>query len=227
MKDFSKLSKRQKNILAFMDDYVVNHGYPPTIREIGMATDINSTSVVNYNLNKLVDAGYLERSDRVSRGMRLVKPVPGKEKKDDKTSVMFSDAFVKVPLRGQIVAGQPAPVFSDTDAGDVVLVTPDMLGKVDTSDVYALRVKGDSMIDAMIANGDIIILKRQETANTKNGDMVAVWLDERSEMTLKYFHREGERIRLQPANPYLEPIYVDPDHCHVQGKVLSVIRQAR
>lgn len=227
MKDFTKLSKRQKNILAFMDEYVTQHGYPPTIREIGMATDINSTSVVNYNLNKLVDAGYLERSDRVSRGMRLVKPIPGKEKKDDKTAVLFSEAFVKVPLRGQIVAGQPAPVFSDTDTGDVILVTPDMLGKMDTSNVYALRVKGDSMIDAMIADGDVIILKHQETANTKNGDMVAVWLDERSEMTLKYFHREGSRIRLQPANPYLEPIYVDPDHCHVQGRVLSVIRQAR
>jgi len=227
MKDFSKLSKRQKNILTFMDGYVVDHGYPPTIREIGMATDINSTSVVNYNLNKLVDAGFLERSDRVSRGMRLVRPLPGKEKKDDKTTVVLADSFINIPLRGQIVAGLPVQIFNDSDAGDVIPVTPFMLGKVDTSDVYALRVKGDSMIDAMIADGDIIILKSQETVNTKNGDMVAVWLDDRNEVTLKYFYRDGDRVRLQPANPYLDPIYVDPDHCHVQGKVLSVIRQAR
>jgi repressor LexA len=228
MKDYNKLSKRQKNILSYMDNYVLEHGYPPTIREIGMATDINSTSVVNYNLNKLVDAGYLERSDRVSRGMRLVKPLPGKEDKSGyKPTVVLTDAFINVPLRGQIVAGQPVQIFNDSDAGDVIPVTPFMLGKVDTNDVYALRVKGDSMIDAMIADGDIIILKHQETVNTKNGDMVAVWLDERSEVTLKYFHRESGRIRLQPANPYLDPIYVDPDHCHVQGKVLSVIRQAR
>ncbi len=227
MKDFSKLSKRQKNILLFMDDYVIQHGYPPTIREIGVATDINSTSVVNYNLNKLVDAGFLERSDRVSRGMRLVRALPGKEKKDDKTTVVLTDSFVNVPLRGQIVAGQPVQIFNDSDAGDVIPVTPFMLGKVDTSDVYALRVKGDSMIDAMIADGDIIILKSQETASTKNGDMVAVWLDDRNEVTLKYFYRDGERVRLQPANPYLDPIYAEADHCHVQGKVLSVIRQAR
>lgn len=227
MKDFSKLSKRQKNILTFMDSYVVDHGYPPTIREIGVATDINSTSVVNYNLNKLVDAGFLERSDRVSRGMRLVRPLPGKEKKEDKTTVVLTDSFVNIPLRGQIVAGLPVQIFNDSDAGDVIPVTPFMLGKVDTSDVYALRVKGDSMIDAMIADGDIIILKSQETVNTKNGDMVAVWLDDRNEVTLKYFYRDGDRVRLQPANPYLDPIYADPDHCQVQGKVLSVIRQAR
>jgi repressor LexA len=100
-----------------------------------------------------------------------------------------------------------------------------MLGGLDTTNVYALRVKGDSMIDAMIANGDIVIFRQQETAN--DGDMVAIWLDERGETTLKHFHHEGARIRLQPANPYLEPIYVDPAQCHVQGKVLSVIRPPR
>lgn len=223
MKDFNKLSKRQRNILIYMQGYIEEHGYPPTIREIGLATDINSTSVVNYNLNKLVDAGYLERSDRVSRGMRLVGAIPGTKKGRSKV-VQFANAAVNIPLRGEIVAGEPVPAY-DSDAEDVVEVTPAMLGKADSKEVFALRVKGDSMIDAMIADGDIVLLQRQETA--KNGDMVAVWLAERGETTLKHFYNEGERIRLQPANPYLDPIYVDPGQCHVQGKVVSVLRQVR
>ncbi|MBZ0297653.1 MAG: transcriptional repressor LexA [Anaerolineae bacterium] len=223
MKDFNKLSKRQRNILSYMQSYIDEHGYPPTIREIGLATDINSTSVVNYNLNKLVDAGYLERSDRVSRGMRLVAPIPGVKRSRSKV-IQFADTMLEIPLRGEIVAGEPVPAYAES-AEDVIEVTPAMLGKHDSKEVYALRVNGDSMIDAMIADGDIVLLRRQETAN--NGDMVAVWLDERGETTLKHFYNEGERVRLQPANPYLDAIYVDTDKCHVQGKVVSVLRQVR
>ena len=101
-------------------------------------------------------------------------------------------------------------------------MTKDLLGGVDPANAYALKVKGDSMIDSMIREGDIVILRKQETAN--NGDMVAVWLTDRSETTLKYFHNEGSRIRLQPAHPHMKPIYVDPSICRVEGKVLSVIR---
>ncbi len=224
MKDYNKLSKRQKHILSYMEQYIEQHGYPPTIREIGLATGINSTSVVNYNLNKLVQAGYLERSDRVSRGMRLVNTgaLPGGKKKDK--VVHLSSASISVPLRGEIVAGEPVPAY-DAESGDVIEVTPAMLGKVDTKEVFALRVNGDSMIDAMVADGDIVLLRRQETAS--NGDMVAVWLASRGETTLKYFYNEGTRIRLQPANPYMDPIYEDPSNCQVQGKVVSVIRQVR
>lgn len=218
MKDFNKLSHRQKNILVYMDDYIKVHGYPPTIREIGNATDINSTSVVNYNLNKLVQAGYLERSDRVSRGMRLVAPIPGREK-----TVTLSSHMLQVPLVGSIVAGDPLPAFDNID--DLIEITPAMLGGTSTEDVFALRVKGESMIDAMIADGDIVILRKQQVAN--RGDMVAVWLDERGETTLKYYYPEADRIRLQPANPYLDPIYVPAEHCHVQGRVVSVLRQLR
>lgn len=224
-KEFNSLSKRQKNMLTYMDEYVGLHGYPPTIREIGEATGINSTSVVNYNLNKLVDAGFLERSDRVSRGMRLIKALPNREKKSASKTIQFTDAALHIQLYGQIVAGQPLPVYNDTNAQDSIEVTPFMLGHVDTHDAFALRVKGDSMIDALIADGDIVILRKQETAD--NGDMVAVWLPERGETTLKYFYREGERIRLQPANPQFVPIEVSAAQCEVQGKVLSVIRPAR
>lgn len=220
MTDFDKLSTRQKSILQFMAAYIDDNGFPPTIREIGTAAGIASTSVVNYNLNKLVSAGFLERSDRVSRGMRLVRDVPGGRSK----VVALASAVLPIPLHGQIVAGEPMPVY-DGAGDEVIEVTPAMLGSADTRDVFALRVHGDSMIDAMIADGDIVLLRRQSTAN--NGDMVAVWLEARGETTLKHFYREGDRIRLQPANPYLNPIYVDPAECQVQGRVISVIRRVR
>lgn len=222
MKDFSKLSKRQKHILSYMEKYIEEQGYPPTIREIGLATGINSTSVVNYNLNKLVQAGYLERSDRVSRGMRLVSTQNGKKNKDK--TIQMSASAINVPLRGKIVAGEPVPAY-DSESDEIIEVTSAMLGKADSKDVFALQVNGDSMIDAMIADGDIVLLRRQETAN--NGDMVAVWIASREETTLKYFYNEGTRIRLQPANPYMDPIYEDAANCHIQGKVVSVLRQVR
>jgi repressor LexA len=222
MKEFNKLSKRQRGILQYMEDYVEKHGFPPTIREIGTATGINSTSVVNYNLNKLVQAGYLERSGRVSRGIRMVGSIPSQ---DGKKKIKVAQAAVTVPLVGQIVAGEPVPAFETNGTEEAIEVTPAMLGNMNPEDVYALRVRGNSMIDAMIADGDIVLLRKATSAN--NGDMVAVWLDERGETTLKRIYHEQDRIRLQPENPTMQPIYVHPANCHVQGKVVSVIRPYR
>lgn len=224
MKDFNKLSERQRNMLRYIEKYVADHGFPPTIRQIGEATGINSTSVVNYNLNKLVQAGYLSRSSHVSRGLRLTTAIPGGEKKTKPVQVPSKSA--KIPLiNANIFASAPMAVPEDYyyDEDDLMEVTTDMLGGNDPANVYALEVKGDSMIDAMIREGDIVIFRKQETAN--NGDMVAVWLNDRSETTLKYFYKEKDgRIRLQPAHPTMEPIYVDPENCRIEGKVLSVIR---
>lgn len=224
MKDFNKLSERQRNILRYMDQYMDDNGFPPTIRQIGEATGINSTSVVNYNLNKLVQAGYLSRSSHVARGLRLVGDIPGDgKKKNSRMAIHAALAGVQVPLYGNIYASEPVPVPEDIYPDDNVEVTESLLSGVDPSEAYALRVKGDSMIDAMIREGDIVILRSQQTAN--NGDMVAVWLEDRSETTLKYFFNEGSRIRLQPAHPHMQPIYVDPATCRIRGKVLSIIRQ--
>ncbi len=221
MKEFEKLSERQRNILYFMDQYMTEHGFPPTIRDIGAATKIDSTSVVNYNLNKLVDAGFLERVASKSRGLRLVKPIPNGKN----VMVRSSDTLLRVPHIGTIIAGQPVSVDIDIDPANTVEVPQTWLNGVDPKDVYALTVHGDSMIDAMIQEGDLIILRKTTTA--RNGDMVAVWLDERNETTLKYFYDEGNRIRLQPANPTMGPIFVDYRHCQVQGKVLSVMRRLK
>lgn len=226
MKDFKKLSKRQQNILKFMNHYMEESGYPPTIREIGEACDINSTSVVNYNLNKLVSAGYLERSEKVSRGLRIVTDIPGTT---SKKRVRPNVDFRKVSMAGRIAAGEPISLPDDvghyTDDDDIIDVPAMLLNGYDESEVYALKVYGDSMIDAMIQDGDIVILRKQQTAN--NGDMVAAWLPDNNETTLKHFYKEDNKIRLQPAHPTMSPIYVHPSNCEIKGKVLSVIRSMR
>jgi len=133
---------------------------------------------------------------------------------------------MRVPMIGMIGASEPIPMPDDVgahyDESDLIDVMPMLLRNFDPSEVFALRVKGNSMIDAMIREGDIVVFHKQGTA--RDGEMVAVWLAERGETTLKYFYNEGERIRLQPAHPTMQPIYVSPAQCHIQGRVLSVIR---
>jgi len=217
--DHQSLSERQRAILKFIQHWQDEHGYPPTIREIGKAVKINSTSVVNYNLNKLVKEGFISRSKDVSRGIRL---------SNGETKPNMSDMFLSVPLVGQIVAGMPAPqpgedfgYYYDEESG--IPVPRTLIGNNDPANVYALTVHGHSMIDAMINDGDVVVLRKQAIA--RNGEMVAVWLNERGETTLKHFFDEGDKVRLQPANPTMGPIYVDKDKVQIQGKVLAVLRR--
>ncbi len=225
---FDELSERQRNILLFIERFYDQRGFPPTIREIGEACDIASTSVVNYNLNKLVEAGWLERTREKSRGIRVLRrrtPMPLAEY----PVRAYEPANVAlIPLVGQIVASEPVLLpggdfgqFYDPDL-DVIEVSRSMLRGADLGEVYALKVQGDSMIDALIDDGDIVILRKQQTCN--DGDLVAVWLPDDSTTTLKEFHDEGTRIRLQPRNPNMKPIYVHPNNCQVQGRVLGVVR---
>ncbi|HML24452.1 MAG TPA: transcriptional repressor LexA [Aggregatilinea sp.] len=217
------LSSRQKKILSFIERFLEKNGYPPTIREIGEAVSIASTSVVNYNLNKLVERGFLERSPEVSRGLRLVK----ENAQEVPMRYAESASLLPVPLVGKIVASAPVPLpgedfgyYYDTD--DIIDVPQSLISRMPGDELFALRVNGDSMIDAMVADGDIVVLKRQNIAH--NGDMVAVWLRERGEMTLKNYYNEGKQVRLQPANPTMDPIYVDATQVEVQGRVLAVLR---
>lgn len=229
-KTFDQLSTRQQNILRFIDRHLKRNGYPPTIRQIGEATAIGSTSVVNYNLNKLVEAGFLERAAGTSRGLRITREIPGgiTEAYKGKPVLSALDTLAVAHL-GRISAGIPIEVPQDItsrfDEESAVLVTEDLVGRVDPKEIFALTVKGDSMIDAMIQDGDTVILRAARTAH--NGEMVAAWLPEREETTLKYFYHEGHRIRLQPAHPMMEPIYVEPANCQIHGKVLAVLRRIR
>lgn len=206
------LSERQHKILEFIKSFSLDNGYPPTIREIGEATDISSTSVVNYNLNALQKEGYIIRDRTVSRGIRL---------KQTLEELRAAADLIQVPLLGRIAAGNPIPVPEDGFAGETVELTRDIAPA--GSDIYALHVRGDSMIDAFINDGDMVVMQYQQTAN--NGDMVAAWLVNEEETTLKRYFHEGDQIRLQPENSQMEPIYVAPDNLQIQGKVLAVIRQ--
>lgn len=221
----TNLSERQKKILQFISDFLTEYGYPPTIREIGEAVDIGSTSVVNYNLNKLVKAGLLERAPEVSRGLRLVKSIDEVRE----MPVITAEDIYRLPLVGSIVASAPVELPGDDfgyyyDSEDMIEVPAYLLGnRAGETDVYALRVNGDSMIDALVGDKDIVVLRRQSTA--RNGEMVAVWLTNTHQTTLKYFFQEGTQVRLQPANTTMDPIYVDARHVQIQGKVLAVLRQ--
>ena len=204
------LSERQRHMLDFIKSFLLDNGYPPTIRQIGAGVDITSTSVVNYNLNILENVGLIVRDRTVSRGIRLMEELDTKVKN-----------VIAIPLLGRIAAGQPIPVPEDAFNGDMLELARDLVPG--ENNIYALQVRGNSMIDAFINDGDIVILQYQRTA--KDRDMVAAWLVQEEETTLKRYFHEGNRIRLQPENSQMTPIYVDPSNLEIQGKVVAVIRK--
>lgn len=206
------LSGKQDKILVFLKQFAIEKGYPPSIREIGKACGISSTSVVKYNLNILQREGYIRRDPEVSRGIDLASTSPVAR-------------VVHVPMLGTIAAGEPIPVpseetWSPAQTADTVDISPELLRGKDN--VYALRVKGTSMIDALIDDGDLVLMQASPSAD--DGDMVAVWLKGQGETTLKRIYREGSRVRLQPANSQMKPIYADARDVEVQGRVIGVIR---
>lgn len=209
MKD---LSPRQTAILEFISSFLDDNDYPPTIRDIQGELNISSTSVVDYNLRVLEERDYIRRNRNISRGIELVGRVPGR------TNV------VAIPVIGQIAAGLPIPVPTDlegSDVADVIELSPDLVPSGDQN-LFALRVRGHSMVDALINDGDVVILKVQETC--ENGDTVAVWLEDEKETTLKRFYLEGSQVRLQPANMTMEPIFTRSENVRIQGKLVSVVR---
>jgi repressor LexA len=207
------LSPKQGRILQFIRKFIDARGYPPTVRDIVSGCKISSTSVVAYNLARLETAGYIRRHADISRGIELVANRPSNRH------------TVSIPVIGEIAAGEPIPVPDsdtwETVAPEELVITEDLMrGK---QRVYALRVRGNSMIDALIKDGDIVLMEYVTSA--ENGDMVAAWLKAEKEVTLKRLFRETNRIRLEPANTHMQPIYSTPDNVEVQGKVITVIRQ--
>ncbi|MBN1538478.1 MAG: repressor LexA [Anaerolineales bacterium] len=235
------LTDRQKKILEVLERFQMQFGYPPSIREICDKAAISSTSVVNYYLDQLEDLGFIERDGHVSRGIRLLKPLSELEgvtatvssavKQTAQSVRQAVDELLRVPVVGRIVASEPVPVppsdFSYYDAESMVDVARSLLpAREKGGDLFALEVQGNSMIDAMIFDGDIVIMKPAQ--EVRNGDLVAIWLNDRDETTLKYFFLENGRVRLQPANPTMQPIFVDdPAVVDIQGKVVMVIRQVQ
>jgi len=175
---------------------------------------MSSTSVVDYNLDILDRRGHIRRHSGVSRGIELP------------TRPSDQQSNTQVPVIGQIAAGEPIPVPApdtwDVTASSETLEIPQDLTRA-RQGVYALKVKGSSMVDALINDGDIVLM--QQVSTVENGEMAAVWLKAEKEATLKKVYREPDRIRLQPANSQMKPIYAEPDNVELQGKVIAVIRQ--
>jgi repressor LexA len=207
-----KLSDKQRDIIEFIDRFLDDRGYPPTIRDIQAGCGISSTSVVDYNLDILEREGHIRRHAEVSRGIELLNRTLAAES--------------MVPVIGQIAAGEPVPVPApdtwDVTAASEALGVPRELTR-GKEGIYALRVKGMSMVDALINDGDIVLM--QYVNVVENGEMAAVWLKSEKEATLKKVYAEPGRIRLQPANSQMRPIYAAPDNVEIQGRVIAVIRQ--
>jgi repressor LexA len=208
------LSPRQQQIVRFIRRFCQDFGYPPTIRDIMKGCSLSSTSVVAYNLNILERARYIRRHSEVARGIELL------------TQPALSENRIQVPIIGQIAAGEPIPVptidtWDVTAAADTLEVTQDLTrGR---QGVYALRVEGWSMVDALVNDGDIVLMEYVNAVD--NGEVAAIWLKSEREATLKRFYAEKGHIRLQPANSQLQPIYTEPDNVDIQGRVIAVIRQ--
>ena len=206
------VSRRQQAILQFIERFLDENDYPPTIRDIQSELDISSTSVVDYNLKALEARGLIRRNSKISRGIELVNRGVGRRN------------VVAIPVIGQIAAGLPIPVPGDLEGSDATESVELGAGLVPNSGqgLFALRVKGHSMVDALINDGDVVVLKQQETC--ENGETVAVWLKDERETTLKRFYLEGDRVRLQPANTSMDPIYTAADNVEVQGRLVTVLR---
>ena len=210
------LGERHIRILDFIQAYQTQYKHPPSIREIGESCDISSTSVVNYYLDQLEKSGHIQRDRRISRGLRV-------------TGASSSMDTLRVPILGPIAAGplmlvpEPGKNYYNEKEYDAIDIARSLLpSREKGNDLYALEVKGDSMIDAMINDGDIVVMKPAKEA--RNGEMVAVRLDD--EYTLKYFFKEKDGYRLQPANPTMKPIFVGKNkHLEINGKVVMVIRK--
>lgn len=200
-----ELTTRQRQILQFILHHIETKGYPPTVREIGEAVNLSSSSTVHAHLRSLEEAGLIKRDAVLTRAIKLL---PGTVKASKVQRI------VNLPIVGSVAAGKPTLAVEDFE--ETFPVPREMLSG---SDGFMLRVQGDSMIEAGIHDGDLVIVRRQQTA--ENGDIVVALLE--NEATVKRFYREDDRIRLQPANSAMQPIYVDD--VAIIGKVIGLLRR--
>lgn len=210
-----KLSIKQEAILEFIESFLDDNQFPPTVRDIQYGCDISSTSVVDYNLRILQREEYIRRRTEVSRGIELLKDASGREAKPDNV--------VPVPVFGSIAAGEPLHIpgagVSRSEADEVVDLPTFLTGG--NPDIFAVRVKGESMIDALVADGDLVLL--EPAVDARNGEMVAAELNG-EEVTLKHFFMQNGSVTLQPANSTMDPFVVPAENVQVRGRVVGVVR---
>jgi len=204
------LYKRQKEIVDFISQYIQKNNTSPTLQEIATAMGLSSLATVHEHINALVKKGVLRKYDGSVRGLEII---------SEKFEAGL--AGIELPLVGFIAAGKPIDALEDSY--ETVTVSPDMVSSV--KKCFVLQVRGDSMIDEGIFNGDYVVIQKQDTA--ENGDIVVALIDN-GFATLKSYYREKDgKVRLQPANPNMDPIYTTEDNLLIQGKVTGVIRKYR
>ena len=213
-KDPNELGKRDKAILKYIEKEIKENGYPPSVREIGKAVGLSSTATVHGYLAKLEQKGYIKKESQKGRTLRLLKNDEPYEQMKMSKDFYSGKEMVNVPVVGKITAG--APILAVENVTDTFPIPIDFVGN---SESFMLVVRGESMIEAGILNGDYILVKKQNTAN--NGEIVVALIDD--EATVKTFYKEKNHIRLQPENSTMEPIIV-PD-CKILGKVAGVFRK--
>ncbi len=200
------LTKRQKEILSFVEGFVAREGYSPSLAEIGEYFGLSSPATVHQHLKALEQKGYIARGWNKKRQVTLLGDAPN----------AAAEPAIELPLLGSIAAGQPIEAVLDQETVSV----PQTMIRA-TKRHYALRVTGDSMIGDHILDGDIVVIEAAQSAN--NGDTIVALVEGQS-ATLKRYYREGAAIRLQPANPSMDPIYVEEANLAVQGKVVALLR---
>lgn len=219
------LTDRQEEIVRYFWEHNEAHGRAPTYREIQDGTGLNSIGAIGYQVKELILKGYLLREGGVARGMNLTQKAHAYLADLGEAARSVMDA-VRVPLLGDIRAGTPTLMGHGGVAGyevdDFITIGAASIGR-SPSDLFAVRVRGESMIDALVTEGDIVVLQR--ASDVRNGKMAAVRLIDEDELTLKYFHRQGDRVRLVPANPAFEPIETHAGNVEIQGEVVLVQRQ--
>ena len=208
------LNKREKDILKFIEKSVKDKGYPPSVREIGKATGLKSTATVHAYLASLTNQGYIAKETNKGRTLKLLKGGDGQPIEPAKKDFYLQKELVDVPLVGKITAG--APILAVENVTDTFPIPIDFVGN---SDSFMLTVRGESMIEAGILDGDYILVRKQNTAT--NGEIVVALIDE--EATVKTFYKEKDHIRLQPENSTMDPIIVPT--CNILGKVIGVFRK--
>ena len=213
-KDPMELNKREKAILKFIQKQVENNGYPPSVREIGKAVGLSSTATVHSYLAKLTEKGYIKKETQKGRTLKLLKGTDNKEIVKENKNYYTGKEMVEVPVIGKITAGEP--ILAVENVTDTFPIPIDFVGN---SESFMLTVRGESMIEAGILNGDYILVKRQNTAN--NGEIVVALIGD--EATVKTFYKEKDHIRLQPENSTMDPIIVP--NCEILGKVAGVFRK--
>ena len=209
-----ELNKREKTILKFIEKQIMTDGYPPSVREIGQAVGLSSTATVHGYLERLEKKGYIKKKDKKGRTLRLLKGSTGETKKTSSKDFYTQKELVEVPVVGKITAGMP--IFAVENVKDTFPIPIDFVGN---SDCFMLTVRGESMIEAGILDGDYILVKKQNNAN--NGEIVVALIED--EATVKTFYKEKVHIRLQPENSTMDPIIVPT--CEILGKVAGVFRK--